>query len=344
MMRAVLSIVAPLTLPAVALVALVAVVGCEGERMGERNFVVERDGKKHADVNEIVRANRVRGELLQRRYVLVDEPKDAVLMLASLDGQGFATGASYRREGPKGKRYVELTWEPREGPDRRRVLFSRGDDEVLALPDKPVVILGLEERLHAQPNQDVLLLDLENAVPRMARINERGQLVMPSAPPPVSAQDAVVPAHKERAPFLESKTELVATWCRAQGMGETPLAAAKKVALAVKPKVSAERAGGPPSALMTVQVGGGDEGGAALVVACMRALGHPGRVVTGTVGAGEGDAATTSAVRTWAQVHDGTAWIDVDAMDIDLDGKQALVHNARIEGFRGPLTTGLLAR
>jgi hypothetical protein len=331
---------------ALVLLLLTITSACEQERMGERNLVVERGGKKYADVNEIVRANRVRGELLQRRYVLVDEPKDvlvdepkdAVLMLASLDGQGFATGASYRREGPKGKRYVELTWQPREGPDRRRILFSRGDDEVLALPDKPVVILGLEERLHANPNQDVLLLDLENAVPRMARINERGALVMPAAPPTVTAQDAVTPAHKERAPFLESKTDVVATWCRAQGMGEAPVDAAKKVALAVKPKLSMERAGGPPSALMAVQVGGGDESGAALVVACMRALGHPGRVVSGTVGDGE-----NSAQRTWAQVHDGSAWLDVDAMDIDLNGNAALPHRAVVEGFRGPLTTGLLA-
>ncbi len=323
------------------LVLASSALACDQERMGERNLVVERNGKKYADVNEIVRANRVRGELLQRRYILVDEPKDAVLMLASLDGQGFAIGASYRREGPKGKRYVELTWEPREGPDRRRVLFSRGDDEVLALPDKPVVILGLEERLHAQPNQDVVLLDLENAVPRIARINERGALVMPQAAPAVTLQDAVLPAHKERAPFLESKTELVATWCRGQGMGDPPVEAAHKVALAVKPMLSLERTGGPPSALMAVKIGGGDETGAALVVACMRALGHPGRVVTGMVGTDDADHAEHE--RTWAQVHDGTAWIDVDALDIDLAGKQALAHKALIEGFRGPLTTGLIA-
>jgi hypothetical protein len=294
-----------------------------------------------------VRANRVKGELLQRRYILADAPGDAVLMLASLDGQGFATGASYRREGQKGKRYVELTWEPREGKDRRRILFSRGDDEVMALPDRPVVILGLEERLRARPNQEVMLLDLENAVARMTRVNERGMLVMPGPPPAVTARDTVSPAHKERAPFLESKTSTVATWCRGQAMGEAPVEAAKKVALAVKPKLSKERAGGPPSALMTVQIGGYDQGGAALVVACVRALGHAGRVVTGTVtgagGDGDGDGdGDDGAPRTWAQVHDGTAWVDVDALDITLEGKQALAHQARVEGFPGPLTTGLL--
>lgn len=333
-----------------AIMVLACATACEQERIGERNLVVERDGRKYADVNEVVRANRVRGELLQRRYVLVDEPKDAVLMLASLDGQGFATGASYRREGPKGKRYVELTWEPREGPDRRRILFSRGDDETLALPDQPVVILGLEERLHARPNQDVVLLDLENAVARMARINERGQLQLPAAPPSVTPEDQVLPSHKERAPFLESKTARVATWCRGQAMGDPPVAAAQKIALAVKPKLSDERAGGPPSALMTLHIGGGDEGGAALVVACLRGLGHPARVVSGTVaraGAdlspGPGPGPGAGAQRTWAQVHDGAAWVDVDPLDIDLAGAQALKHQARVEGFRGPLTTGLLA-
>lgn len=326
-------------LSALTIVMAIATAACDQERIGERTFDIVKDGRKVAVVNEIVRANRVRGELLQRRYTLVDEPDDAVLMLASLDAQGFATGASYRREGKKGKRYVELAWEPREGKDRRRVIFSRGDDEVLALPDKPVVLLGLEERSKgkARPNQDVLVVDLENAVARMGRINERGELVMPGPPPPIADSDEVTPAHKERAPFIESKTPVVSTWCRAQALGDPAVEAAHKIALAVKPKLAEERAGGPPSALMTVQIGGGDEGGAALVVACLRALDHAARVVSGTV---------QGQPRTWAQVHDATsgadAWVDVDPLDIDLHGKAQLSHHAVVEGFRGPLTTGLV--
>jgi hypothetical protein len=116
------------------------------------------------------------------------------------------------------------------------------------------------------------------------------------------------------------------------------VAAATALALATKPKLAPERAGGPPSALMAVQVGGYDDAGAALVVACLRALDHPARVVTGRVDTGRGD----GALRTWAQLHDGAAWRDVDPLDIDLVGKQAKPHVALVEGFRGPLTTGLL--
>jgi hypothetical protein len=326
-----------LTLPVVCVAALVLLAsGCNQEQIGEQTIALVRDGKKVADVTETVRKSRVRGELVQHRIILVDAPGDAVLMLATLDAQGFATGASYRREGKKGKRYVELTDQPKEGPDRRRVIFSRGDDETMALPDKPIVLLDLRHRLHAQPNQDVVVVDIENAVARMGRIDERGQLVMPGPAPKPGAGDEPLPAHKQRAPFLESKTALVSTWCRGQALGDPALGAAHKLALATKPKLDAERAGGPPSALMAVQIGGGDETGAALVVACLRALDHPARVVSGRVAGDE-------ALRTWAQVHDGARWVDVDPLDIDLAGAQAHAHDALVEGFRGPLTTGLIS-
>ena len=302
--------------------------GCRREHIGEEKLEHVVDGKKVADVIENVRKNRKGGELVQRRYLLLDAPKDAVLVLATLDGQGFATGASYRREGPKGKRYTELTER-----DQRRVLFSRGDDETIALPDQPVVLLDFLHRLRARPNQDVVLLDLENATARMARIDGQGALVMPSASPIPTAGDTVTPAHTSKAPFLESATAVVVTWCRGQAMGDGPVAAAKALALATKPKLASERAGGPPSALMAVQIGGYDEAGAALVVACLRALEHPARVVSGRAGA---------ELRTWAQVHDGSTWLDIDALDMDLTGQAKLAHAAYVEGFRGPLTTGLV--
>jgi transglutaminase-like putative cysteine protease len=154
----------------------------------------------------------------------------------------------------------------------------------------------------------------------------------------------------------------VTTWCRAQALGAAPLEAARALALAARPKIDAERAGGPPSALAAVQLGGGDESGAALVVACLRALSHPARVVTGIVGehaaaVDEGkvkesekekedrhrEVAPTPRWRTWAQVHDGARWIDVDPLDVDLEGRAARDHTAIVEGFPGPLTTGLVA-
>lgn len=301
---------------------------CDREHIGEAKLSHIVDGKKIADVIENQRKNRKGGELVQRRYFLIDEPDDAVLVLATLDAQGFAVGASYRREGKKGKRYVELA--EREG---RKLLFSRGDDETLVLPDQPVVLLDMRHHLHARPSQHVVLVDLENATARMARIDERSSLVMPAPAPAPLATDPVTPAHKGKAPFLEATTPLVTGWCRAQAIGDGPVVAAKALALAIKPKLAQERGGGPPSALMAAQIGGYDEAGAALLVACLRALGHPARVVSGR---------SAGALRTWAQVSAATTWLDVDPLDIDLDGKSAQPHEALVEGLRGPLTTGLL--
>lgn len=339
--------------------------GCQEERITESKREVYIDGKKVADVSEIVRQARAGGELVQRRYILVADPSEGVLSNISLDTQGFATGASYRREGKKGKRYVELarkTPPPGEGVGEKLLVFSRGDDETLLLPDRPVVVLEVLHRLKAKPRQDVVLLDLENATAVPARIDDTGALAFADgtrvgpvvggrvevaageAPPqghgpapkvaPLSPADPVLPAHTHRAPFLEAQTRSVTTWCRAQALGAGPVDAARALALAARPKLDPERAGGPPSALMAVQLGGDDDAGAALVVACLRALEHPARVVSGSVG----DAPT---LRTWAQVHDGTHWVDVDPLDIDLQGRSAQPHRALVEGFRGPLTTGL---
>jgi hypothetical protein len=198
------------------------------------------------------------------------------------------------------------------------------------------VLFDMQHHVRARPSQDVVLVDLENASARRTRIDEHGRLAMPAPAPPPLANDPVTPAHTSKAPFLESATPIVTSWCRAQALGDEPVAAAKALALATAPKLAPERGGGPPSALVAVQIGGYDEAGAALVVACLRALGHPARVVSGRVAA---------SLRTWAQLHVETdghqGWLDIDALDIDLFGRSAHVHEALVEGFRGPLTTGL---
>lgn len=350
-------------------------VACPRERITEEQRALWIDGEVAATVTEIARESRGGGVLVQRRLTLAAEPDDAVLVLASLDAQGFATSASFRREGNKGKRYTELARKHVDGGiGEKLVVFSRGDDETLLLPDAPVVLLDVLHRLKARPGQQVTLLDLEHAVPLPARIDATGQLlyadgtpvepvvggrveVAAGATPPMPGRgpapatpgpdDAVQPAHSSRAPFLEAKTQSVVTWCRGHAVGAGPLAAARALALAAKPRLAPERAGGPPSALAGVTVGGGDETGAALVVACLRALEHPARVVSGVVDGVVGDGtgpAQPRPWRTWAQVHDGTAWTDVDPLDIDVNGEQALPHRALVEGFRGPLTTGRLAR
>lgn len=319
---------------------LLLALGCTdaGPRITQSDQPVMVAGIKVADAHEVVRTTALGGEQVQRSVSLLDAKNDVVLELATLDPQGFATAASYRREGKKGKRYVEL-----KGEGAKRVLFSRGDDETVTLPDLPVVLWSLSHRVKPPRAEDgaapaprqVTLVDLENATVRAATLDLAGK-VTPTPPAPITAADPARPEHSAPTPFIESRTDKVASWCKAQAAGEAPREAARRIALAVKPKLAPERAGGPPSALMAVQLGGGDQAGAALTAACLRAVGHAARVVTGTAGGGP---------RSWAQVFvpegAGGAWTDVDALDVDLEAKQALPHAAVVEGFPGPLTTGL---
>lgn len=329
-----------------ALLGLLAALACtdDGPRITQTDYEVSVAGRKVADAHEVVRVTALGGEQVQRSLRLVDAANDVVLEAASLDVQGFATAASYRREGKRGKRYVELKDE-----GGQRVVFSRGDDERLLLPALPVVLWSAAHRVKPTaaspsvaappPLREVVLLDLENATFLPATVDAQGK-VTPRAPPGAGAADAVRADQRGPAPFLESATPKVASWCKSQAATGLPAAeAARLIALAAKPKLSDERGGGPPSALMAVQIGGGDQAGAALVAACLRAVGHPSRVVSGAV-AGK--------PRTWAQVHDGAGgqggagtWLDVDPLDMDLQGKGALAHDAVVEGFPGPLTTAL---
>ncbi len=327
-------------LPRLVLCPLLLVLACdEGPRITQVDLPVMVAGKKVADAHEVVRVTALGGEQVQRSVSLVDAPHDLVIEQATLDPQGFVTAASYRREGKKGKRYVEL-----KGEGAARVVFSRGDDERVLLPDLPVVLWSLAQHVKPARGDDqatpatrkVLVLDLENASVRTGTL-EAGGTVTPDAPPPLGANDAPRPEHTAPAPFLESGTAKVASWCKSQAAGEAPAAAARRIALAVKPKLAPERAGGPPSALWAVQLGGGDQAGAALTAACLRAVGHAARVVSGSA---------DGAPRTWAQVFvpegPGGTWLDVDPLDVDLEGKQAQAHAAAVEGFPGPLTTALL--
>jgi hypothetical protein len=352
-----------------ALGAVLSVGACPSESIVETKTTRVEGGVKIADVTEVVRRKRAGGELVQRTSVLVAEPKDAVVSMATLDDHGFATGASYRREGPKGKRYVEL--ERRAGVDGF-VVFSRGDDESFVLPERPVVLWELRDRLRpsavaearrlrapsakhqGDPHEgddggDVTLLDLENAVAVPARLDDGGALAWSPLPAPKES-DPVEERHRAPAPFLESKTPSVVTWCKVQAAGASAVEAAQALAAGVRPKLAPERGGGPPSALNAAVLGGHDQAGAALVTTCLRALGHPARVVTGhvvpTVGT-DVTAPTAVETRTWAQVHDGATWRDVDPLHVSsaasAPGRSPtapeVMHQARFEGFPTPLAT-----
>jgi hypothetical protein len=292
------------------LLMLLVVVGCEKSRFSEQDLKLTQDGAVIGDVHETVRITGRGGEQVQRNITLARAPKDTVLELADLDKDGFALNASYRREGPKGKRYVEL---------RGREIFSRGNDEKIVLGGtKPVVLWSLLHRVKVKEPREIVLVDLENAIVVETTLGATPARVKPTA------NDPVKPEHTQPAPFLESTAPKVVSWCKMQGAGSSALDAAKSVALAVKPKISEEKAGGPPAALNMFALGGGDESAAALLVTCLRALGHPARVVH-------------SQTRTWGQVHDGTRWRDVDPTVDQPVLDDASSYDVRGEGLRGHL-------
>ena|SRR5688572_10411419 len=291
-------------------------IGCDKPRFTESDTTVVVDGKRR-DVHETVRVTGRGGEQVQRNIKLVDEPKDTVLELAELDARGFATAASFRREGPKGKRYVEL---------RDQAMFSRGNDEVVAFDKtKPIVLWSLRHRVKplagdgtpAPPALDVVVIDIEHAVARDGTVDAKGAVTLAPARA-ATASDPVRPDHTQATPFLESTAPQIASWCKMQAAGAAAQNAAVSLAQAARPKIAADRDGGPPAALNAVAIGGGADAGAALVVACLRALGHPARIVS-------------TNDKTWGEVHDGTTWTPVD-----LDGATAgTIDQQRVEGFRG---------
>jgi hypothetical protein len=115
------------------------------------------------------------------------------------------------------------------------------------------------------------------------------------------------PEHRLPAPFIESTTPKVVSWCRQQSAERDPHKASEQIAAAIRPKLKPREQSqhSPPSALNMLEHGGGDEGAAALMAACLRALDHPARVVTGCDETG---------CATWAQMFVNAAWLDVDVL------------------------------
>ena len=312
------------------------------------------NGARLAVVVEVERQRAVGGVQVQRIIQRVDVG-DAIVENAILNKDGCVQTASFRREGQKGRRYVELR---RDGD--RTWLESRGDGETSTLPAGCVRLVSSH---HGAPAGPVVLVDLENAAfmvlpsapPAAAGVLQRVELpeveadnlapsawALPSLPPPPpgavlvvtgvpsapTTGDPVLPRHAQPEPLIESGMKKIAAFARSHAPVLPPAEAALALAGAVRPKISDERAGGPPSAWMAYLLGGGDEHGAALLVAGLRSLGHPARVVTGVAFFDE------LRWHTWAEVHDGQQWRAVDVVD----GARARAPLA--EGFRGPLTSG----
>jgi hypothetical protein len=298
-----------------------AVAGCRDEDLVARdtNFVV---GGLTAQGSEIIRKSA--GKTLVQREGRLVEGGDGVRFLASLDAQGHVVSASFRREGFWGKRYVELRAVP--GEPVRYEIMSRGNDEIVALPPGAVVLTD-DLPTQAPATAGIVRVDLEHAA-----LQESAR--------PAGATDPVEARHTAREPFVETTAKVVVDWCKQQSAHKDPVIAAREIADAVKPKLAPDRRHGAPSAMNTATYGGYDQGGAALVVACLRVLGHPARIVAGTVDGGSAPAGVKVA-RAWSQVHDGTRWRDVDPLETrGTDGEPAGAHHALHEGLpRAPIAS-----
>jgi hypothetical protein len=253
-------------------------------------------------------------------------------------------------------------------------LLSIGDRETQPLPAAPVVLVESIARSHGTPGTHITLLDLENGAWIPAQLGPAGTVLdesgnpidatvetAPDAAPPArtppftpthtagappvvidlpgwhapAPNDPVLPEHTARMPMIESASPKIASFARSHAPSMPPLEAAVALAGAARPHLDAERSSGPPSAIMGLLVGGGDEAGAALVVASLRSLGHAARVVCGVVREASGPV-----LGTWAEVHDDAGWHAVDPWRA---GQPEVAHVPLALGFRGPLTTGRLA-
>lgn len=268
---------------ACAVIALLSSCSAEPITSRERDFVV---AGHPAHGVEVLRRGATGRLLVQRELRLRDASgadADVVKILAEIEADGNIRSASFRREGARGRRYVEL----RRTPAGALELVSRGNDEIIPIGVRRVRVLELAEHQAGA-------FDLEVEIASGAFANGE------------PLDDVATPAHRAPSPFMESSAPAVITWCKQQSAQPEGAAAAREVLLAVRPKLAPELAGGPPSALNALTVGGWDEAGSALGAACLRVLGHAARVVSGTV---------AGAPRTWLQVHDGVRFVDVDPLD-----------------------------
>ena len=312
---------------------LIFLISCKEVRIREERLLRTDAVSGEEDVVEFTRVRADGGAQVQQNIVIKSEPADAVQLHAVLDEQGFAKSASFRWEGHRGKRYVEMIPPsdhnaPRrnELPAKATTLISIGDRESLELPPGPIVLWDLVHHLRAPAGVDVVMVDLRRA--RFAKAQSRGPGIAPEinvpTPTPTTPADPVLPAHTRKEPFVESASPAVIHFAKMRAAGDDAVRAARHIAEAVIPKLSEKKAHGPYSSLHTLTVGAGDEGGTALLVAALRALQHPARAVHATK-------------RTWVQVHDGVKWIDVDPTTAAMTAPEA---EAR-EGFRMSLHSGV---
>lgn len=141
-------------------------------------------------------------------------------------------------------------------------------------------------------------------------------------------------AHTNATPFLEVDDDAVQRFAGAHGKQEHPAAAALSLAVAVHDLLDTSGGGGPPSAVRTLETQAGDcDDATALLVAALRANGHPSRPV---VGYRHHDKRLIP--HAWAEVYDGETWLPVDALVPGLGPFSS--HLKLFEGLGSPLTMG----
>ena len=365
--------------------ALVIGVGCtEAPMMHEERRGLFRAGARIAEINEITREKRAGGLQVERRIILASAPSDAILFSAYVDESGFLTQASYRREGGKGRRYVELV-----GAGGGRSLVSRGDGELATLPNLQLVATELVHLLKPRKLPvDVAYVDLATTEVDIGRVLADGTLVddhglpvsrlvderllLANAEParsipqdiPLPFAEGLLPSSyvlrlegealptrtfqlnattwdapdetpddRLPTPFIESRTPRIVAFARSHAAALPPLEAARALVDAIRPRIDAARAGGPPSAVWMERFGGGAEGGAALLAASLRAVGHAARPV---VGYRWSDGALRP--HTWVEVKTAAGWVVADAASGFVGASSAYVPLARSLG--GPFSTG----
>lgn len=142
------------------------------------------------------------------------------------------------------------------------------------------------------------------------------------------------PTHTSATPFLEVDDDAVQRFAAAHGKQKHPAAAALSLAVAIHDLLDTSGGGGPPSAVRTLETQAGDcDDATALLVAALRANGHPSRPV---VGYRHHDGRLIP--HAWAEVYDGETWLPVDALVPGLGPFSS--HLKLFEGLGSPLTMG----
>jgi hypothetical protein len=301
-----------------------AMMGCDREVLQESKraaFITAPMVTHIGAVEEVRRSRRAGGWQLQRVWHDPADPTNKqrnALENAVIDERGVLQQASYRNETAFGRRYVEF----KRNEQGLLVLESRGDGEQAIVAAEPPAVLStaLDLVMFTGPATVIDLATAQavvvNDVRRVPLLWQSEDVPNPTAQAPSmwlqpthapTPMDVVTDRHRQSAPLLESDYEKVRAFAKQTAPSLPAMAAAAALQAGMHSRISPDRAG-PPSALNTVTFGGGGDGAACLLVAALRVVGHPSRLVAGL-------RISDRVGITWAEVHDGEHWQPVGISD-----------------------------